>query len=75
MEKKAQEDNLSKLEERILYAIRIMLGVLLIVIGIISLLLPVIPGLILVIIGLLLIGNKKAKSLLLNIIRKVEKKQ
>jgi len=74
MKREREKDEVEEIEEQIIYAIKIVLGVLLVTLGIAGLFLPIIPGIILIIIGLILLGNRKAKSLLLKIIRKIRKK-
>jgi len=74
MKKKGKKEETAKIEEKALYAIKITLGILLIAAGIAGLFLPIIPGILLIIIGLVLLGNRKIKSLLSRIIRKIKKK-
>ena len=74
MKKKGKKEETAKIEEKALYAIKITLGILLIAAGIAGLFLPIIPGILLIIIGLVLLGNRKIKSLLSSMIRKIRKK-
>jgi len=74
MKKKRKKEETAKIEEKALYAIKITLGILLIAAGIAGLFLTIIPGILLIIIGLVLLGNRKIKSLLSSMIRKIRKK-
>jgi uncharacterized protein YqgC (DUF456 family) len=74
MGKKREADEVGEIENQILYIIKIVLGIVLIIAGIAGLFLPIIPGIILIIIGLILLGNRKIKSWLLRIIRKIREK-
>ncbi len=74
MKRERETKETRQTEEPVTYVIKVVLGTILIVIGIIGIPLPIIPGVLLIVIGVILIGKRKAKSLILRIIRRIRKK-